>query len=167
MRKRLFRQSSFVLKFLTNYFNLDVDFEVPYPTYLCKRTKLFSVQMEKGIAEEVSMLKIQIEREGNVAVFHLDGRIVRGNELSTLRSEVSLQPYADTIILDLAMVEVIDAGGLGALLDLREWARVSGVEFKLENPNRQVAEVFRITCLDSVFAMSPEIQRNFCNALAA
>jgi anti-anti-sigma factor len=71
------------------------------------------------------------------------------------------------MILDLASVDIIDAGGLGVLLELREWALKNGIEFKLENANELVANVLRITHLDSVFDVSSEAPANLCVAIAA
>ena len=55
-------------------------------------------------------------------------------------------------------VDLIDAGGLGALLELREWTQLMGIEFKLMNVINRVRQVFEITRLDSVFdIMSEEV----------
>jgi anti-anti-sigma factor len=79
---------------------------------------------------------------------------VKGEGISTLKGAVLSQRDISVIILDLTMVDMIDAAGLGALLDLREWAQENGVEFRLENPNSRVSNLFRIARLDSVFGIS-------------
>jgi anti-anti-sigma factor len=68
-----------------------------------------------------------------------------------LKAAALSQAHMSVIILDLAMVDTIDAAGFGALLDLRKWAQENRIEFRLDNPNSKVANVFRITRLDSVF----------------
>ena len=74
------------------------------------------------------MLTIGNTRIGNVAVLCLQGRIVRG-EADDLRRAVLAQLDADVVVLDLARVNTIDAGGLGSLLDLREQTESRGIEF--------------------------------------
>jgi len=101
------------------------------------------------------MLTIDNTRMGNVAVLCLQGRIVRG-EADDLRGAVLAQLDADVVVLDLARVNTIDAGGLGSLLDLREQTESRGIEFRLMNVTRLVGQVLEITRLSSVFGMLTE-----------
>ena len=101
------------------------------------------------------MLTIDNTRMGNVAVLCLQGRIVRG-EVDDLRGAVLAQLDADVVVLDLARVNTIDAGGLGSLLDLREQTESRGIEFRLMNVTRLVGQVLEITRLSSVFGMLTE-----------
>ena len=57
------------------------------------------------------MLTTDIERKGSTTVLRCEGRIVVGEELSKLRDAVLCELDKQTIVLDLAAVEVIDAGG--------------------------------------------------------
>lgn len=102
------------------------------------------------------MLKIQAEKLGTVTILHIEGRIVIGNATTTLRETVLAQGGANTVVLDFAEVDLIDASGLGALLELREWTQSKGIEFKLMSVIRRVKHVFEITCLDSVFEIISE-----------
>jgi hypothetical protein len=53
--------------------------------------------------------------------------------------------------------EAIDAGGLGLLVFLHTCAHGLGTELKLRNPTQHVAELLKLTNLDSVFEIfSPE-----------
>ena len=101
------------------------------------------------------MLTIGNTRMGNVAVLCLQGRIVQG-EADDLRGAVLAQLDADVVVLDLARVNTIDAGGLGSLLDLREQTESRGIEFRLMNVTRLVGQVLEITRLSSVFGMLTE-----------
>jgi len=65
------------------------------------------------------------------------------------------QSLVKTLVLDLGEVSVIDARGLGVLLELRQWTRPKNIEFKLINVKRLVRQVFEITRLDTVFDISP------------
>jgi anti-sigma B factor antagonist len=101
------------------------------------------------------MLNVFVEKLGDVHVLHIQGRIVYGVATTTLREAVVAQANASAVVLDLAQVVLIDAGGLGALLELREWTQSKGIEFRLKNIRRLVKQVFEITRLDSVFEISP------------
>jgi anti-sigma B factor antagonist len=100
----------------------------------------------------------------DVAVLHLQGHIVRGAEAEALRDAVLLKADARIVALDLAQVDVIDAGGLGALLSLREWSQANGMELRLVNLTKPVQEVFAITRLDSIFNISFQPDGGICCA---
>jgi len=101
------------------------------------------------------MLKVYVEKLGDVVVLHIQGRIVYGVATTTLREAVLAQAGASAVILDLTQVVLIDAGGLGALLELRQWTQSKGIEFSLTNVRSLVQQVFEITCLNTVFEISP------------
>jgi anti-anti-sigma factor len=96
------------------------------------------------------MLKIHSKTLGKVSILCLQGRIVTG-ETATLRDAVLSQSDASMVVLDLARVTGIDAGGLGAMLELREQTQANGIEFRLRNVTKLVQQVFEITRLNSVF----------------
>jgi hypothetical protein len=54
------------------------------------------------------------------------------------------------LVLDLAQVDRIDAGSLGVLLGLREWARSNAIRLRLMNVTNQVEHVLELTRLDRV-----------------
>jgi anti-sigma B factor antagonist len=97
------------------------------------------------------MLTIGIERQGSTTIVCCVGRIVVGKELSRLRDAVLCELDQQTIMLDLTAVKVIDAGGLGLLVFLHTCAHGLGTALKLMNPTQRVAELLRLTNLDSVF----------------
>jgi anti-anti-sigma factor len=100
------------------------------------------------------MLTIDVEKTGDVAVVRCNGRIVRGEEVRTLRSAVVSEKSSRIVVLDLSEVESLDAGGLTTLLSLHQWARSRGVQLKLVNPSRFVREILVRTQLDHVFDVS-------------
>jgi len=106
------------------------------------------------------MLSIDVERTDDVAVVRCAGRIVRGEEVRTLRNAVVSQKDTRIVVLDLSDVQTLDAGGLTTLLSLHQWARNRGVQLKLVNPSHFVYEMFSRTQLNSVFDIS-----TFDNAL--
>jgi len=103
------------------------------------------------------MLKVHTRNLGNVAVVSLQGRIVNG-ETASLREAVASQLSASAVILDLARVSMIDASGLGLMLQLRKQTEAIGVGFKLMNVSKFVRQVFEITRLDTVFEVIPRVE---------
>ena len=100
------------------------------------------------------MLTINVEKTGDVAVVKCTGRIVRGTEVFTLRNAVFSAKDIRIVVIDLSDVEMLDAGGLTALLSLLQWARSRNVQLKLVNPSHFVNEVLTRTGLDRVFEIS-------------
>jgi len=100
------------------------------------------------------MLTIDVEKTGDVAVVRLTGRIVRGAEIEKLTDAVVSEKHIRVVVLDLSEVETMDAGGLSALLALRDWARGGKIQFKLVNPSHFVNEILTRTGLDRVFEIS-------------
>src|SRR5262245_61129359 len=102
------------------------------------------------------MLKVEAEKLGTVTIVHVEGRILNGIATTILRESAFSQAGATVLILDFAHVDLMDAGGLGVLLELREWKQLTGIEFKLMNVIGRVRQVVEITRLDSVFDIVSE-----------
>src|SRR5439155_21440542 len=62
------------------------------------------------------MPTVTVQNLGDVAILRCPGRIVVGVENTILWNAVLSQTNISTLILDLAQVDGIDAGGLGVLL---------------------------------------------------
>jgi len=97
------------------------------------------------------MLNATAQKLGDSTVLRCQGRIVIGDAYAILRNAVLRQTHTRTLILDLAQVDRIDAGGLGVLLGLREWACSHAIRFQLMNVMNQVEHVLELTKLDCVF----------------
>jgi ABC-type transporter Mla MlaB component len=78
-----------------------------------------------------------------------------------LRNAVLSQRQTRVLVIDLARVERIDAGGLGVLLGLRELARSSAIMFKLMNATKRVEEILELTHLQRVFEFC-SVRELFC-----
>jgi anti-anti-sigma factor len=100
------------------------------------------------------MLMIDVEKTGDLAVVRLSGRLVRGPEVSTLKHAVVSENGTRIVVLDLSEVEMMDAGGLNALVGLHHWTRSHGIQLKLVNPSPFVKELLVTTGLDHVFDIS-------------
>jgi anti-anti-sigma factor len=103
------------------------------------------------------MLKVHVKNLGSVAILCLQGRIVNG-ETATLRDTVNSQSEVSVVVLDLARVSTVDAGGLGVMLELREQTESKGIGFKLINVTKLVSRVLEITRLNSVFEVTSAVE---------
>jgi len=100
------------------------------------------------------MLTIDVEKTGDVAVVRCVGRIVRGAGIRTLRNAVFSEKNIRIVVIDLSDVEMLDAGGLTALISMHQWAQSRNVQLKLVNPSHFVNEVLTLTGLNNVFEIS-------------
>ena len=103
------------------------------------------------------MLKVHAKNLGTVAVLCLQGRIVKG-ETEMLRKALHSLSEVSAVILDLARVTTVDAGGLGVMLELREQAESKGIRFELMNVTKLVSKVLEVTRLDSVFEITSGVE---------
>ncbi len=99
------------------------------------------------------MLKVHAKKLNAVEILSLEGQIING-DTETLSSAVQSASDAGDIILDLSNVTVIDAHGLGVLLQLREHSLANGIHFKLMNMSERLSRVFEITRLNTVFEIN-------------
>ena len=102
------------------------------------------------------MLKVHAKKLDAVEVLSLEGQIING-DTETLRSAVQLTADTSDIILDLSNVNVVDAHGLGVLLQLREQSLANGIHFELINVSDPLSRIFEITRLDTVFEINSAV----------
>src|SRR6266404_1005585 len=100
---------------------------------------------------EIVMLQVSVQKLGYVTLFRCVGRLVIGDENTILRNAVLSDRGASTVILDLAQVDNIDAGGLGMLMNLRQLTCRRGIGFKLMEVRGRVQQMLELTNLDRVF----------------
>jgi anti-anti-sigma factor len=103
------------------------------------------------IVKETAMLRANTLKIADTVFVRCQGRILVGEDLAAFRSGVVKDASAKQVVLDLAGVRRIDAGGLGVLLGLRNWAGKNGIQFKLMNVRPKVERVMRVARLDQVF----------------
>jgi anti-sigma B factor antagonist len=102
------------------------------------------------------MLNAKVQTFGSIAIVRCQGRIVAGDENAVLRKAVLPQAACSTLVLDLAAVAGIDAGGLGALLGLHASTRANGMQLKLMNVPNIIQQVLEVTHLDRVLDICSE-----------
>jgi anti-anti-sigma factor len=109
------------------------------------------------------MLKVAVVHRGDNALVRCSGRMtVRDRHMLDLG--LTLSNGTRTVILDLAEVKGMDAGGLGMLLKLRARLTEAGVGLKLMNVPRGVEVLLKLTRLNSVFEVCrlPEMLDMLC-----
>lgn len=111
------------------------------------------------------MLSVQVTNLGTIAILNLEGQVVIG-ETENLRNAVRSLSQTSSVVVDLARVNIIDAYGLGVMLDLREHTLAKGIRFELRNLSRPLMKIMQITRLDSVFQINPTV-RSFPRAVRA
>ena len=99
------------------------------------------------------MLNIRTQSLERITILCLQGRMVLG-EMNPLRLAVHAQSNVDLVVLNFAHVSMIDASGLGILLELRQWSSERGVELRLMEVDAPVRQILEITRLDTVFEIS-------------
>lgn len=103
------------------------------------------------------MLQLAAQHSDDVTTIWCKGRIVLGDDLHRLKVATSSQ-HTPEVMLDLSSVNLIDAAGLGALVEVHKRFQCAGKEMELVDPTRFVSHVFRITRLDTVFHIVPTRQ---------
>ena len=101
-------------------------------------------------------LKITTREVDDVTVLELDGRIVLGEESSTLRETVKglLAEGKKKIVLNMSNVTQIDSSGLGSLVGAHSSARSAGASLRLCNLGSRFNELLQVTRLYTVFDIS-------------
>ncbi|HLZ12737.1 MAG TPA: STAS domain-containing protein [Candidatus Acidoferrum sp.] len=88
-----------------------------------------------------------------VSVVDMEGRIVLGEESTSLRDKVKSLVAAGKrkIVLNMANVKYIDSAGLGALVAAHVSAKTQGASVRLCNLGEKFHEVMQLTRLLTVF----------------
>lgn len=103
------------------------------------------------------MLKVNTKQLGALKVLCIEGQIITG-DTETLRSAVQVVTGAGDLVLELSNVTIVDAHGLGVLLQLREQALARGMRFKLMNVSDPLNRILEITRLNTVFEIAPGVE---------
>jgi anti-anti-sigma factor len=104
-------------------------------------------------------LRLESRPVGEVFVVQCGGRIVAGNEVFTLHSQVrdAIEKYGD-VVLQLDRVEFIDSSGLGALVRLMQAARTKSGDLKLCGVPPKLRRVLELTHLLKQFEIYDSLE---------
>ncbi len=97
-------------------------------------------------------LHLESRPVGEVLVVQCIGRMVAGNEIFTLHSQVGdgIEKYGD-VVLQLDRLDYVDSSGLGALIRLMQTARAKGGDLKLSGVPPRLQKMLELTHLSSQF----------------
>ncbi len=104
-------------------------------------------------------LRLESRPVGEVFVVQCQGRMVAGNEIFTLHSQVgdAIEKYGD-VVLQLDRLEFVDSSGLGALMRLMQSARAKAGDLKLCGVPPKIRKVLELTHLLSQFEIYESIE---------
>src|SRR5271165_6398606 len=103
-------------------------------------------------AEVPMTLKIETRQADGVTIMSCQGRIVFGEEATTLRDSLKrILSSTRQVVLNLSGVSYIDSGGLGTLVGVYSSARAAGADIKLTGLGQRLRDVLQITKLVTVF----------------
>jgi anti-sigma B factor antagonist len=95
---------------------------------------------------------METDISGDVVILYCSGRLVFGDETAAFRERIrNIRLGTQQIVVNLSRIEYIDSGGLGTLVASLASTRNKHGEIKLVRPNQSVAELLRLTRLDTVF----------------
>ena len=88
-----------------------------------------------------------------VSVVELEGRIVMGEESSSLREKLKslIAAGKKKIVLNMANIKYIDSAGLGTLVAAHVSAKTQGASVRLCNLGQKFHEILQVTRLLTVF----------------
>ena len=104
-------------------------------------------------------LKIDVDQQvSDISILQLEGRLdaVTAQELKSAQRQLVSQEFP-TMILDLAAVPFIDSSGLAALVSGLRLTREVGGTLKLAGLADEPATVLKLTRLDRVFELYPDV----------
>ena len=104
-------------------------------------------------------MQIKHATSGEVAVLHLQGKIMGGPDATTLHEKLHelIENGTRSVVVDLRDVDWMNSSGLGILIGGLSALRKSGGDLRLATVTEKIEEVLRITKLDRVFDIYPTI----------
>ena len=98
-------------------------------------------------------MQIKHALSGDVAVLHLQGKIMGGPDATSLHEKLHELIHNGTrsVVVDLKDVDGMHSSGLGILIGGLSALRKSGGDLRLSSVTEKIDEVLRLTNLDRVF----------------
>ena len=90
------------------------------------------------------MLKLNVEKIGDLAIVECEGKLVCSESAFKLRDAVTSQRDARTVVIELSELCAVEDSGLGMLIFLQRWAHDHDIRLKLFNPSKSVRERLKL-----------------------
>jgi anti-anti-sigma factor len=113
-------------------------------------------------------MKIRETMIGDVAILSVSGQITSGPDVAPLKVQIqSLVKVGVTeVVVDLAEMEWIGSAMIGVLVSGFVTTRAVGGELRLVGGNKKIAEVLRVTKLNTVFHTGGKTEEAVKNAMS-
>ena len=101
-------------------------------------------------------LKITNRDVDGVSVLALEGRVVFGEETSSVRDQVKtlLAAGKKKLVINMEKVTFVDSTGLGVLVSMRQSAKTASAQLRLSNVEARYSELLKMTQLWPLFDVS-------------
>jgi len=98
-------------------------------------------------------MQIKHVTSGDVAVLHLQGKIMGGPDATSLHEKLHelIETGTRSVVIDLRDVDWMNSSGLGILIGGLSAIRKSGGDLRLASVTEKIEEVLKLTKLDRVF----------------
>lgn len=102
-------------------------------------------------------MQIDIQKQGNVAILHLQGSL-DADSVNTFKKTTQelLEDGTRRMVFDCRTLDFVDSIGLGAMISLLRRIRSDGGDLKIAGLNAEVRSVFEITRLHRLFEIAPD-----------
>lgn len=94
--------------------------------------------------------------DSNSVRLHLAGAIDLASRASVVAAGMTACLVSPMLEIDAENVDFIDAAGLGALIEVSEFARQEGCRVSLSSCSRALRRILELTDLEHVFVVRPE-----------
>ena len=101
------------------------------------------------------MLKLGIERIGELGIVGCIGSIVSSKSAFDVRRAVMSLEDKRIIVLDLSELTAVENEGLGTLILLERWAHDRQIQFKVFNPRKSVRDRLELVRSHRAFDIAP------------
>ena len=108
----------------------------------------------------MTRLALDEEKRGGADVLRLRGTCRVGSSADALKESLEriVAEESGPVVLDLELLTMLDSTALGVVAGTGRALHSAGRELYLAAPNERVALLFKLTALDSVFPVVPDVE---------
>jgi anti-sigma B factor antagonist len=135
---------------------------------------ILSIRFDTRVVDQIPtsdveplMLTSAIQRpKEDVILAQLKGRMVFGNDLQRVKTELASLAGEPKIILilDLSNVQYADSSGLGVLLYVDGLAQKAGCALRVAGTTRRLLELLKMTHTDKVLTLDPDVSSSLSHS---
>ena len=105
----------------------------------------------------------QVSTKENIKIIQLSGELIDRNQAAELISEIEsdIANGENRFLLNLGELKYVNSSGLNILINILTKARKTGGDLAICNVSQKVAQLLKITKLDSIFNVSADEESAF------